>query len=128
MTSLKFLNWVFTGKMITDIDIFHNGQYMTGENSFARVIRYKLYSLTLIHRYPSICCRRRNECSSRTDCLWWCHSSAIISYCQSTTKKQWIVHWKMCFEIHCWNWHKGIKQPHPLVVILFSVPRINHFE
>ena len=31
MTASKFLNWVFTGKMITDIDIFHNGQYMTGK-------------------------------------------------------------------------------------------------
>jgi len=43
MTSSKFLNWVFTGKMITDIDIFHNGQYMTGKKtvsleSFAMVL------------------------------------------------------------------------------------------
>ena len=40
MNSLKFLNWIFTGKMITDIDIFHNGQYMTGKkvtNGFNRL-------------------------------------------------------------------------------------------
>ena len=37
MTPLKFLNWVFTGKMITDIDIFHNGQYMTGTKRFVQI-------------------------------------------------------------------------------------------
>ena len=52
MTPLKFLNWVFTGKMITDIDIFHNGQYMTGENSFARFIPFNTNSQVSEHMLP----------------------------------------------------------------------------